>query len=234
MKHSLLLIPFLCLSLLLQAQVFKTVNISAGGLSSFVNREGKYDITHLTVTGTIDSRDFKVMRDSLPHLSMIDLSGSRIVAYSTKGYDGTNVSITMDWNTGSERDSMVSNCNGGYNFAIDEVPIFALRANRSLSSIILPFTVTAISDEAFMACSDLTSTTLPENISIIGNRTFSECISLKTIIVRSAIPVDLSDKTDVFKGINKNSCTLYVPVGSKGKYEAAIGWKDFKKIIETK
>lgn len=234
MKHSLLLISFLFLNQLLQAQVIKTVNIIAGGLSSAIMREGKYDITHLTVTGTIDARDFKTMRDSLPHLSVIDLSGSRIVAYSTKGYDGTNLCSTMDWNTGSFSDSLVLNCDDGFNFTNDEVPIFAFRANSTLSSIVLPFTATAISDEAFKACKYLTSITIPENIASIGNRAFCECSSLKTIIVKSAVPVDLSDIPEVFKGVNKNVCTLNVPVGSKGKYELAVGWKDFKKIVEMK
>jgi len=220
--------------MILQAQVIKTVNISAGGLSSFVNREGKNDITHLTVTGTIDARDFRVMRDSLPHLIVVDLSGSRIVAYSTKGYDGTNISSTTDWNTGEMRDSVVFNCGDGYSFSNDDVPIFAFRANITLTSIILPFTATAISDEAFMTCRDLATITIPDNIVQIGNRAFSECSSLKTMIIRSAIPVDLTEKTDVFKGINKNVCTLFVPVGSKGKYKAAEAWKDFKKIAEPK
>ena len=234
MKHIILLITYLCITFVLQAQAIKTVNITAGGLLFFVNREGKYDITHLAVTGAIDARDFKTMRDSLPHLSIIDLSGSRIVAYSTKGYDGTNISSTTDWNTGEMRDSIVFNCGDGYSFSNDDVPIFAFRANITLTSIVLPFTATAISDEAFMACRDLATITIPDNIVQIGNRAFSECSSLKTMIIRPSIPVDLTEKTDVFKGINKNVCTLFVPVGSKGKYEVAAGWKDFKKITETK
>jgi len=174
------------------------------------------------------------MRDSLPHLSVVDLSGSRIVAYSTKGYNGTNVSSTIDWNAGTMRDSIVVNTSDGYNFAIDEVPIFAFRANTDLVSIVLPIFFTTISDEAFMLCKGLESIILPENIMIIGNRAFSGCRSLKTIIVKSAIPVDISGETDVFKGVNKNTCTLIVPVGSKEKYEAAAGWKDFKNIVAPK
>jgi len=77
--------------LLLQTQVIKTIHIFEGGLPSFVNRNEKYDIAHFTLTGKINARDFKTMRDCLlPHLSVVDLSGSRIVAYSTKGYDDKN------------------------------------------------------------------------------------------------------------------------------------------------
>jgi len=234
MKRHLLLITFLCLNLFLHAQVIKTINITAGGLSSGIDERAKYNITHLTVTGTIDARDFRIMRDSLPNLIVVDLSGSRIVAYSTKGYDGTNISKIIDLNTGTETDSIVSNCGGGYKYANDEVPIFAFRANKELVSVVLPLGVTAIGGEAFMACCKLASITIPGNISIIGNRAFGECNALKTILIRSAIPVDLGEKTDIFKGVNKIVCTLFVPTGSKGKYEAAAGWKDFKKIVETK
>lgn len=234
MKHSILLISFLGISMLLHAQTIKTVNISAGGLSLELSATERYEVTNLTVTGTIDARDFKTMRDSLPHLSAVDLRGSLIVPYSTQGYEGTNISRTIDWNTGDTQDSIVTNYGGGYSFAIEEVPIFALRAHNELSSIVLPFTTRSISDEAFMACGGLTSVTIPENISLIGNRVFRKCTSLKTIIVRSAIPVDLSEKPEVFEGVNKNTCILFVPIGSKEKYEVATGWKDFKKIVETK
>ncbi len=219
---------------MLQAQVIKTVNITAGGLSSVISREEKNAATHLTVTGTIDARDFRIMRDSLPKLISIDLSGARIVPYASKKYDGTNLCYSIDWNTGRFSDSLVFNCNGGYNFAIDEVPIFALRGNRGCSSVILPSSVSVINDEAFKYCNALSSVTIPENITRIGSGTFSECSSLKTIIVRAAIPADLNKKTDVFKGVNQNLCSLFVPVGSKGKYETAAGWKDFKTIVETK
>ena len=236
MKHLLLLITYLCITFVLHAQGIKTINISAGGLSSAINSTERYNITHLTITGTIDARDFRIMRDSMQNLSVIDLSGSRIISYfSSKNrirLDGTNISRITDWNTGSDIESLSFNCDEGYNFAIDEVPIFAFRNNGNFESIISPSSATAISYRAFMACSKLISFTIPEKITLIENEAFSECSSLKTIIVRSAIPVDLSKNADVFEGVPKNSCTLFVPVGSKGKYELAAGWKDFKNIVE--
>ena len=35
-----------------------------------------------------------------------------------------------------------------------------------------------------------------------------------------------------FYGINKTSCILYVPTGSKALYQAANQWKDFVNIVE--
>lgn len=37
---------------------------------------------------------------------------------------------------------------------------------------------------------------------------------------------------DVFSGVNKTVCTLYVPKGSKSFYKVANQWKDFQNIIE--
>jgi hypothetical protein len=55
---------------------------SAGTLK---NIEGIEDITHLTLTGNIDARDIKFMRDNMSYLAELDLSGATVVAYSGPG-----------------------------------------------------------------------------------------------------------------------------------------------------
>lgn len=232
MKHPLLLISFLCISMLLHAQTIKTVNISAGGLSLALNATERHEITNLTVTGTIDACDFNTIRDSLPSLIAIDLSNAHIVLFTEKG--GKIVVMVTDLNTGEVKVSVKHGSGENYIDKGDEVPSIAFCGKGDLSSITIPSTATAISENAFLACHGLISFTIPERVIRIESGAFKDCISLKTITVQSAIPVDLSEKTEVFKGINKNICTLFVPVGSKGKYEVAAGWKDFKKIVETK
>ena len=37
----------------------------------------------------------------------------------------------------------------------------------------------------------------------------------------------------MFYNINKTTCKLYVPVGSKSLYQAAVRWKDFTNLLET-
>jgi hypothetical protein len=76
---------FLCLSLvvLLQAQVYQSVNNTAGGLSAALTADGNLTtVTNLTVTGTIDARDFVTMCDSMTMLAVLDLSGVTIAAYT--------------------------------------------------------------------------------------------------------------------------------------------------------
>jgi hypothetical protein len=42
----------------------------------------------------------------------------------------------------------------------------------------------------------------------------------------------LSSSTLVFSGVNKTTCTLSVPNGTKNTYQAALQWKDFTNIAE--
>lgn len=36
----------------------------------------------------------------------------------------------------------------------------------------------------------------------------------------------------VFDKVDKSTCTLFVPTGTKSQYQAATGWKDFINIVE--
>jgi len=76
MKRILLLIVGFSITLMLNAQVSKTLNVSAGGLFSALTPTELSTVTNLIITGTIDARDFKTMRDNMPVLANIDLSGS--------------------------------------------------------------------------------------------------------------------------------------------------------------
>jgi len=50
-----------------------------------------------------------------------------------------------------------------------------------LNSITIPESVTAIGDNAFQGCSSLTSITIPESVTAIGTRAFFECTALATV-----------------------------------------------------
>ena len=96
-------------------------------------------------------------------------------------------------------------------------------------------TVTVISPNAFKNCTELVSLTIPEKIRVIGAEAFKGCSGLKEIICLYSEPIDLSplgENISQFNGIDFETCVLYVPAGSKEKYEQADGWKDFKNIVE--
>ena len=73
-----------CIIGIVKAQVSKTVNVNAGGLYSALTANQRDSVTNLTLTGTIDARDFVTMRDNLPYLAILDLSNVDIAAYSGK------------------------------------------------------------------------------------------------------------------------------------------------------
>jgi len=67
----------------------------------------------------------------------------------------------------------------------------------------------------------------------IGYSAFSACTGLISIYANSTLPIDLSISSNTFSSINKATCTLYVPIGSKSAYQKADQWKDFTNIVET-
>ena len=103
-----------------------------------------------------------------------------------------------------------------------------------LTSIAIPNSVTTIEWYAFYRCSKLTSVTIPnsgtsiKSFAFFGNPNLSVVVSLiENPFSISYVFGDYSGSGDYF-----NNATLYVPVGTKEKYQATDGWKDFVNIVE--
>ena len=78
----------------------------------------------------------------------------------------------------------------------------------------------------------LESITIPESVTAIGRNGISRCDSLKRIITRNPVPITFTLYDAMFGDIDKDSCTLYVPIGTSGAYKEAFAWKDFTHILE--
>ena len=96
----------------------------------------------------------------------------------------------------------------------------------------IPNSVTTLWFDAFYCCGNLISITIPESVTSIYSSAFEYCYNLTAINSKLKIPIDLNSSSNVFNGINKLNCILYVPFGSKNAYQGADGWKDFINIIE--
>ena len=99
---------------------------------------------------------------------------------------------------------------------------------ESLTSVTIPNSVTSIEDYAFYDCSGLTSVTIPNSVTSIGDDAFSGCNGLTSVKVELETPMSIGSYTFT----NSANATLYVPAGSKGAYEAADYWNEFKEIVE--
>lgn len=167
MKRIFLLFLVLTTTVLSQAQVSKKVQITAGGLSAALTQTERETITELTIEGTIDAREFRFMRDSMPVLEVIDIVNTTIKAYSgNKGPLNYNAS-----------------------FPADEVPENAFYRSMMASNpeilltIKLPKTATSIGEWAFCNRKKLKTVQLPSKLVIINELAFMECNSIENIVL---------------------------------------------------
>ena len=58
---------------------------------------------------------------------------------------------------------------------------------RSLSDIVIPDRITSIGDEAFCYCTSLTDIVIPDSVTSIGESAFKNCISLKSFEIPSSV-----------------------------------------------
>lgn len=150
----------------------KSVGITPGGLAAALTTDEKNSIHDLTLTGNIDARDFKTMRDSMPLLAELDLRWATIVAYN--GLDGTSI-----W--------------GNTSYSANAIPESAFmyageQGKTSLHSILLPATLTLIERYAFGRCSGLTgSLTIPNTVTLIGDNAFESCRFNGTLTIPNSV-----------------------------------------------
>lgn len=95
------------------------------------------------------------------------------------------------------------------------------------ANVIIPEGVEEIKKYAFYICSPLVSVKIPQSVAEIGDYAFWKCERLGEIYCESDEPAAISDKV-----FNDYSATLYVPLGSKEKYQAADNWSNFENIAE--
>lgn len=147
------------------AREYVVINVpQAGTLDKCIEAAGK-DLTkvrNLKITGQINSRDFAVMKYQMSRLSALNMREVRIVAGEAGGYEGNH--NTDHWYE-ANRENMI--------------PGFAFSEKSTLTSCVLPETVTEIGNCAFFRCSFLSgSLILPEGIVKIDTEAFRECRAL--------------------------------------------------------
>ena len=121
----------------------------------------------------------------------------------------------------------------------------AFQGCETLSSLSFPSSLTNIYSTAFSFCDNLETIEIPASLIEIGSCAFSDCKNLKTVISLATEPFLISSlafafrekqdgNTYVYRQVAPGTlqATLYVPYGTKTKYENTSGWNVFKTIIE--
>jgi hypothetical protein len=214
MKNLLTMFFLVLLTNFVAAQVTKTINVSiAGTLSSLLNNMEDSTITNLTVTGNIDARDVKCMRDEMTVLEILDIRNVNVVFY--EGNDGTRFSSI-----------------GDLVYPANQMPkgafFYGYGTGKALKTIILPNSITSIGDYAFYGCQAITEITIPNSVTTINMHAFLNCSGLKVIKCLNSTPPTL--ETDCFSGVTPT--VVYVPVGMVATYKADSGWNTFNNIKE--
>jgi len=156
MKKTILAFTVLMLTISCWAQtVSKTINLAvAGTLSTSLTADEKATITDLTITGNIDARDFKTMRDNMPVLANLDITTVIINAFTGTG--GTVSLSTI--------------------YPVNELPQRAFYNKATIKDFKLPNSISSIGERAFYACYGLTGDlTIPDNIKTVGDYAFCMC-----------------------------------------------------------
>lgn len=90
----------------------------------------------------------------------------------------------------------------------------------------MPATLKNIRKHAFHGASKLVNIILPSGLLGIGESGFEGCRSLRQIKLFAVEPPVAAH--DAFKDVTKHGCVVMVRAGSKGSYEKAEGWCEFK------
>ncbi|MDR0566839.1 MAG: leucine-rich repeat protein [Prevotellaceae bacterium] len=185
------------------------------------DKPGVKNVSHLTLTGVIDARDVRFMRDEMPNLKELDLSSVTISAYT--GAEGT-----------------VPSANKDYSYSAGYMPEYAFYngavGKATLTSVKLPESnLLVIGNKAFQECTGLIAIRITAIKAVyqyafygcrglkaveftnyspkfyMGYYTFSRCTSLKNIV----IPLELQKiEWMLFEGCTSLE-TVVMPPGVK-------------------
>lgn len=203
MKKLIFLFSLLYLAIGTYAQLSKTIDLAnAGTLSTSLTPSELLNVTNLTITGTIDARDFKTMRDDMPVLVVLDLGGVTIAAY-----EGTEGSWDLQ---PSEKHTYPANSIPDYTFYH-----YNRVAKTSLQSIILPSSTNSIGFVAFAGCTGIKSITIPSSVILISDAAF--------YLFVGSINVDASNPTySSIDGVlynKKQTVLIYYPRLKSGHFD---------------
>ncbi len=162
------------------AMEYVVINNTAGHLNDSIAASHK-DLTkvkRMKVTGTINARDFMIMRDSMPKLTALNLKDVRIKSVYSYIFGGVQY-----WPDKAEDDVLPTSCFDGKKSLTSIVFPDVLKSIRSCAfadsglkySLNIPEGVVDIGYEAFARCDFTGVLTLPSTLKKIGSYAFREC-----------------------------------------------------------
>ena len=119
------------------------------------------------------NKDGKVSPVEAKSVRSIDISELKI--YSIKGVEYFEILETF-----IAKNTLLRNVDLSFN---SKLISFSLDGCSSLTSVIIPGSITSIGESAFSSCNSLTSITIPDGVTSIGSYAFSGCNSLTSVYI---------------------------------------------------
>ena len=99
---------------------------------------------------------------------------------------------------------------------------------RLMGVVEMPEDLISIGESAFFDCRMLEGLIFKEKFETIRRHAFENCFGIGRIVCKGKIPPYIQD--GCFDGVPKDNFTLEVPEGYEAQYQAATGWREFKRI----
>ena len=135
-------------------------------------------VTDLTISGTINSYDFMVLRNKMPLLRHLNLSETTIVANDYQHYTGYCTQDSIFPGYGLYGCNLLSLA---LPKSITSIGKYALVGNMNLAEVVFYEGLLSINACAFYNCDALTSIELPVGLKTIGNESFRDCDNLLSV-----------------------------------------------------
>lgn len=212
----------------------------AGDLVNRIPSEIRRFIISLTITGTVNGNDVKLIRElsSTGSLSYINLYDARIV----EGGDAYYKEYQTQNNVIGEY--MFSDCDVLKKIIlpshITAIGKDAFYDSDRLESLILPDGIKVIPSFAISYCDDLSYLSIPSSVELISDYSLSNSRSIKRIdcyvrnvesLKESSSSWSKAGELRAFKDVPEN-CEWHVISGLSPKYEAQSWWKDTWTIVD--
>lgn len=159
--------------------------------------------------------------------------------FTIRGFEGcTNLeSITINNTVSAIDEAAFKGCSKLKSFTVQgygnklTIGKSAFEGCSSLKQFDFPNIETTIGDRAFYGCSEFIYIHLYGSTTAIGASAFAQCTHLACIFVDMLSPIKISQ--NVFEGVDKNACVLFVPEGKYQPYWLADVWGDFAYIVDN-
>ena len=152
----------------------------------------------------------------------VPISATPGVVYDVSA-DGTYAEVLAYGGT-AKKVKIASEYNG---LPVKTVYSKAFKGNKTITSVIIPDSVTSIGDEAFSWCSSLESVVIPDSVTSISDHAFSFCDSLESVVIGDSV-TSIGDEAFHYCSSLKS---VVIPDSVTSIGEGAFSWCDLLESV---